>query len=225
GAKREANGVRGCGEGRASIICPKGLEPSADFTKQSYGSGPYIFKSAVQGNEYVVTKREGWNWGPNGMKSSDPGFPDSLIFKVISADTTAANSLLTGALHISAGSGPDVKRMASDTSLDHQVRAGGAPYILAMNQGAERPTASDVVRKAVATALDPKQWTVAAGEPDAPLSTNIQANPGGYCYTDLSANMPKPSVASAKQILLDAGYTAGPDGKLQKGGVPLKLRV
>lgn len=207
------------------IICPKGLQAGTDFTKESYGSGPFIFKSGVQGSEYLVTKRDGWTAGPNGWKTSDPGFPDTLVIKPIASDTTAANLLLTGGVDITLVSGPDVQRLATDPRLEHKVSPRGAPYILALNEAPERATSSEVVRKAVATALDPKAWTVAAGEPDAPVSTNIQATPGGYCYTDLSAIMPKPSVPNARAILLQGGYTAGADGKLQKDGKPLKLRV
>ena len=223
-AKAFAPLLQGFADNRFGILCPKGLV-GADFTKESHGSGPYVFESAIQANEYVMKKREGWNWGPKGWKSSDSGFPEKIVVKVMAAETTAANSLLTKAIDITGISGPDVTRLKADPAVELRQKEGGAPYVLWFNQSADRPTASPVIRKAVATALDPKAWTIAAGSPDAPISTNIHVNPGGYCYTDLSAVMPKPSVETARKILTDAGYTAGAGGKLQKDGKPLGITV
>jgi peptide/nickel transport system substrate-binding protein len=215
----------GLADARAAVICPAGLAPDADFAAASYGSGPFVFESSVQGDEYVMVRREGWAWGPNGATSDDAGFPDRLVFKVITEDTTASNLLLTGGLDLAPVSGPDVARMAADPSLDHIVTGAAAPYLLALNHEESRPTATEAVRRAVITALDPKAWAAAAGEPDAPLSTNIQAMPGGYCYTDLASILPTPSIDAARQVLLDDGYEAASDGKLTKDGAPLTVRV
>lgn len=207
------------------IICPAGLQPGADFTKQSYGSGPWIFESAVQGSEYVVKKRDGWNWGPEGRTSSASGFPDRVVFKVVANETTAANLLLTGGLDISLVNGADVKRLEADKTFDEQVAPSFAPYTFQMNFAPGRPANDIAVRKAVYTAVDPKAWNQAAADGKGLVSTNFQANPGGYCYSDLSSIMPRTSVADARKQLQDGGYTLGPDGKFQKGGKTLTLRV
>jgi peptide/nickel transport system substrate-binding protein len=217
--------LTGLSDPRAAIVCPSGLQPGADFTKASHGSGAFVFESAVQGDEYVATRRDDWTWGPKGTTAGDPGFPERLVFKVITSDTTAANSLTTGGLDIANISGIDVDRLVNDPTVDHIQSEGGAPYVLMLNQAPTRPTADETVRRAVIQALDPRAWTVAAGEPEAPVSTNIHINPGGYCYTDLSSILPTPSVDAARQILLDAGYTADGEGKLAKDGQPLALRV
>ena len=207
------------------IICPAGLLPGADFTAHSYGSGPYVFSSANQGNDFTVTKREGWNWGPEGRTSSASGFPDKLVFKVIANDTTAANSLLTGDLDISLVNGPDVKRLEADKTYEELIAPSFAPYTFQMNFAPGRPANDIAVRKAVYTAVDPKAWNQAAADGKGLVSTNFQANPGGYCYTDLTSIMPQPSIANAKKALTDGGYTLGADGKFQKGGKTLTLRV
>jgi len=207
------------------IICPAGLQPGADFTTKSYGSGPYIFESSTQGDQYVVKKREGWSWGPEGRTSSANGFPDRLVFKVIANETTAANLLLTGSLDISLLAGPDIKRLEADKTYEEQIAPSFAPYTFQMNFAPGRPANDIAVRKAVYTAVDPKAWNQAALDGKGLVSTNFQANPGGYCYTDLSGIMPKPSVADARKALQDGGYTLGPDGKFQKGGKTLTLRV
>jgi peptide/nickel transport system substrate-binding protein len=207
------------------IICPAGLQPGADFTTQSYGSGPYVFKSAEQGTEYVMTKRDGWNWGPPGI--SDPnGRPDVFDVKVVTNETTAANLLLTGGLDIAPIGGPDQTRLSNQKdALTETVSAGYAPYTLQINEAPGRPGTDMKVRQAMLTALDPNAWNQAALAGTGTVSSNFQANPGGPCYTDLTPIMPKPDPNAAKQILLDAGYTPGADGHMQKDGQPLTITV
>ena len=206
------------------IICPAGLQPGADFTKQSYGSGPYVFQSATHGADYTMVKRKGWNWGPKG-ESNPAGRPDTLDFKVIENETTAANLVLTGGLDIANVGGADEIRLKSDNTLDTQISQSYAPYTLQMNQAPGRPGADETVRKAVYTAIDPKAWNQAAYQGTGIISTNLQANPAGYCYTDLTSIVPKPSASAAKQVLLSAGYTVDSNGKLAKEGKELTIDV
>jgi peptide/nickel transport system substrate-binding protein len=207
------------------IICPAGLQPGADFSKQSYGSGPYVFKSQVQDNDYQVTKRKGWNWGPNGWASDDKGFPDGIDFKVVQNTNTMSNLLLTKGLDVAMVQGADVTRLQSDSSLSEYNVTAGTPRLLMINSQPGRVGEDKIVRQAIVTAIDPKQYASAIGEPDAPISSNITTNPGYECYSDLSSEMPTPSPDAAKQLLLDDGYTEGSDGTLEKDGKPLAIDI
>jgi peptide/nickel transport system substrate-binding protein len=207
------------------IVCPAGLQPGADFTTQSYGSGPYVFKSAVQGSDYIVTKRQGWTWGPQGVSDSN-GRPDTVDFKVITNETTAANLLLTGGLDIAPIGGPDQPRLSNEKgTLTETLSPGYAPYTLQINEATGRPGTDKAVRQAMLTALDPNAWNQAALAGTGTVSTNFQSNPGGPCYTDLSSIMPKPDPNASRQILLNDGYTPAPDGHVQKNGQPLTITV
>jgi peptide/nickel transport system substrate-binding protein len=206
------------------IICPAGLQPGADFTTQSYGSGPYVFKSAVQGSEYVMSRRDGWNWGPQGI--SDPGArPETFDVKVITNETTAANLLVTGGLDIAPIGGQDQTRLSNDTTVSETRSAGFAPYTLQINEAQGRPGTDMAVRQAMLSAIDPTSWNQAALAGTGIVSTNFQATPGGYCYADLSSIEPKPDPTAARQVLLNDGYTPGPDGHMQKDGQPLTVTV
>lgn len=207
------------------IICPEGLRPGANFDTHSYGSGPFVLQSGTHGADYIVAKRAGWKWGPEGSSSSKPGFPDAIDFKSVSNETTAANLLLTGGLDVATVGGPDQTRLSSNSALELTKNPSYAPYTLQINEAALRPGADIVVRQAMLTAVDAKGWNKAAFSGSGVLSTNFQANPGGLCYSDLSAIMPKSSASAAKQILLKAGYTIGSDGKLQKDGKDLTITL
>ena len=218
----------GVADYRTGIICPAGLAPGADFTTASYGSGPFVYSSSIQGDNYVVVKRDDMVWeGPAGMRSDDPGFPDQITFRSITNESTAANLLLSGDTHISNVTGADKERMKADPSLTETLSRGGAPYVLMFNNDPARVTTDKDVRKAIALSVSPLEWAVAAGEADTIISTNIQTNPpDGYCYRDLSELFPAEYTAAAgRQVLLDAGWTEGGDGKLEKDGVTLEVQL
>lgn len=209
----------------SSIMCPAGLQAGANYDKQSYGSGPFIFQSDTHGSDFIVTKRKGWKWGPYGASTDKPGVPDTIDFKVIANETTAANLLLTGGLDIATVGGADATRLRSESSLSHTYAPSFAPYTLQINEDPTRPGSDQTVRQAMLTSLDAKAWNQAALGGSGIVSTNFQSNPGGYCYADLSSIMPKASPSAAKQVLLNAGWTAGPDGHLQKNGKPLTVQI
>jgi peptide/nickel transport system substrate-binding protein len=209
------------------IVCPKGLEPGADFSKASYGSGPYVFKSAVQGSEYVVTKREGWTWGPNGTMSSDSGFPDTLTFSVITNETTAANLLLTGGLDIASVTGTEAERLAADKSVDTYKAQAFVAHLMVFNEDVGHPTADEAVREALMTAVDPQGWNEAAYKGFGLVTPSI-VTPDGLCYdpaTEKLVPTPAGDVNKARSILVADGFSPGADGMLQKGGTPLSIVV
>jgi ABC-type transport system substrate-binding protein len=136
-----------------------------------------------------------------------------------------ANSVLTGAVDIANVSGIDTVRLDADKSLGVYPAQNYSPNLLTVNEDQSRPGNDLKVRLAVATALDPKAWDKAANNGTGILTSNLQATPNGFCYSDLKSLMPTPSVAKAKQMLVDDGYAVGADGKLAKDGKPLSLTV
>jgi peptide/nickel transport system substrate-binding protein len=119
----------------------------------------------------------------------------------------------------------DANRLQADRSLSTSFAPSYAPYTLQINEAPGRPGTDQAVRQAMLTALDPKAWNQAALGGQGIVSTNFQSNPGGYCYADLSSLMPKPSTSAARQVLLNAGYSAGSDGHMQKNGKTLQITI
>jgi peptide/nickel transport system substrate-binding protein len=204
------------------IICPAGLaaartDPRA-LEGAIYGSGPYQLVSATHGDRIVYKLRSGWTWGPPGTTTKT--MPETLVYRVVTDETAAANLLLVGDLDYATVSGPDVSRLLASQSLKHtalpnyqaqtvvfKMREGG---IFADPGGAK-------LREAIFAAIDPQAWNRAAFSGRGTVSPSV-IRPGGDCFDPKTRTLvPKPSVERAKQILAADGWRLQ-DGKLTKAG-------
>jgi peptide/nickel transport system substrate-binding protein len=207
----------------SGIVCPAGLANPASLNTRSAGTGLYTLVEAVSGDHMTWKLRQDFTWGPQGITSKTPGLPETVLIKVVSNDTTAANLLVTGGLDVTNIVGPDIPRLVADKSLLHSVGANHTPNTLFINQAAGRPGADIAVRQALITAIDPKAYLAGAGG-QGKLSPSV-IPVGDTCYDPSIATLvPKPSVEAARKVLTDAGWTyAG--GKLTRNGKPLTVNL
>jgi peptide/nickel transport system substrate-binding protein len=215
------------GFGKVGVICPEGLaavkaDPDA-LQKKQYGSGPYVLQSLKQDDEAVWTLRPEWKWGPEGKTAAS--LPKTLIYRVVQDQTTNANLLLSGELDVSDVTGPDVERLQNDKSLENKPNISYAVMPLQMNQRKGRVTADKAVREAIMTAVDPTAFNQAAFGGRAKVSASL-LRPEVDCYDEsVSGLAPKPDAERARQILQQAGYSAGSNGTMSKGGKALRLNL
>jgi peptide/nickel transport system substrate-binding protein len=213
----------GFGTPTAGVICPAGLADPSKLTDTPAGSGPYVLSSAVHGASAVLRKNPAWSWGPGGATAQD--LPDTLTFTVVANDTTAANELITGELDAATIQGPDVARLDANSALQHIVTKPAKLVPLTLNATTGHPTADPQVRRAIMTAVDPAAWNQATYDGRGQTGTSIFST-DARCYEPATAElMPKPSLDSARQILLADGYTLGSDNRFSKNGQPLSLDV
>jgi peptide/nickel transport system substrate-binding protein len=209
-----------------SIICPAGFEPGADFNKNSYGSGEFVLDT-VTADSVRVKRRPDWTWGPNGTTAADPGTPDTITFKVVENTTTAANQLITGELDLIPARGPDVLRLRQEPGLNESVAYSTTLAYMTMNEDPSRATTDKRVRQALITAIDPKAWNQAANNGEGGPGTSVLSDKFA-CYSAETAKLlpnPPGDTSKARQMLLDAGFSPGADGKLARDGKPLRLEV
>lgn len=210
----------------AAIICPRGLANSASLATVPDGSGPFKLTALALGDSATATARPEWHWGPNGLSTAAPGFPQTLVYKVITNETTAANLLETGGLDIAVISGPDNARLIADHSLIHKTSHGNFASRLRFIESAGHATADQAVRQALATAIDPKAYGQAAYN-GYMIPTTSFLTPDANCFDPATRSLvPTPSVAKAKQIMSAAGYQTGSDGTWQdKNHRPMTILV
>lgn len=208
----------------SAIVCPAGLANPQAMATQAFGAGPYTVEEAVHNDHVTMKLRSGFNWGPFNITAKTPGVPQTVIYKIVPNDTTAANLLLTGGLDLGAVFGPDAGRLLSDTSLAHRSVPTYAMGSYIFNQLPNHVTADIKVRQALITAIDPKavmQAATAGGVPGQ-LSSSM-FNPHANCYDAATARMaPTPSVANARSILESDGWSMQ-NGKLMKNGQVLTI--
>lgn len=208
------------------VVCPAGIANPSMLTTGSAGTGPFTVASAVHGDSIVLKVRKDWKWGPEGATAESPGFPGTLVYKVVSNETTAANLLETGGLDLAIVGGSDVARLLADKALTHGVATSFSNQLLFFSGFPGHVTATDpAVRAALSLAIDGKAWNQAADFGyGTPGTSWIQ--PTVRCFDQGTVKLiSTPSVANARQILLADGYTADSSGKLQKGGQPLTIKL
>jgi peptide/nickel transport system substrate-binding protein len=209
------------------IICPSGLAAAASdphaLEAATYGSGPYTLASLNQGDQVVYKLRPDWKWGPPGTSAAT--MPKTLTYKLVVDQTTATNLFLTGGLDYGVVIGPDVDRLAEQSSLARYAVPNYQVTSLVFNQRQGRIFADpdgEFVRQAVMTAVDRSKFNQAAYRGTGQVSSS-NFRPGADCFEPKTRTLiPTPSLDAAKQVLTTHGYTYS-GGTLLKGGQQPKI--
>jgi peptide/nickel transport system substrate-binding protein len=220
-----SNLVYGFADPAASVICAAGISNPSQLQTQMFGSGAYTLAEAVHNDHVTFKLRNNWTWGPNGASAKSPGIPATLIYKIVTSETTAANLLETGGLNLALISGPDIPRLIADTSLIHKTAPVSTSQLMVFNQAAGHITEDIVVRQALQTAVDPAGWCRSSNAGFCVATTSYLAS-NAPCYDPTTAKLiPKPSVTAAKKVLTDAGWAPGSDGTMAKNGQKLTVNL
>jgi peptide/nickel transport system substrate-binding protein len=207
----------------AGIICPGGLKDPEALKTGDEGSGPYDMTEAKRGDSYTLTKRADYTWGPEGSDIAD--LPDTVVFKVVDNDTTAANLLTSGGLNIAYVDGRDAERLLSN---DEFFKASSDLYgtdPLVMNQQKGLPGTDAAVRRAVMMAVDAEGLNQAKSFGRAKV-VNTVVTPNMTCYDEaVGAATPAGTIEEAQAVLEEAGYAKNADGIYEKDGKKLTLRI
>ncbi|MHB1807738.1 MAG: ABC transporter substrate-binding protein [Solirubrobacteraceae bacterium] len=211
----------------AGIICPKALADPSIMKQASGGSGPYELTSSQRGSQYTLTARKGYA-GPEGWSTAKNGVPQTIVYKVIENNTTAANALLTGEVNVGPVRGPDYSRVASESSFFRAGAENLGATALVFNEAPGLPGSDPAVRKAISLAINRNDfmdaWTGKGSEQGKALDTMM--TPNIPCYTPaLGKYAPGYDPSEAKKILAEAGWRPGSNGKLEKNGKPLVIRI
>lgn len=201
--------------GSGGIESPSAVEQfGADFPANPVGTGPYKLDSFTPGTELSLVPNESyWGDAPKLEKIVFRATPEvsSRVLMVDTGEADLGNDLPQ----------EEVDRFASGGDLQLLQRNGLRTFWIEFNLN--REMFQDVnVRKALNHAVN-KQSIVDnlfleyATVLDSPAAPSIQGHIAAGSY-DYDPDM-------AKQMLADAGWTAGDDGVLQKDDVPLKFTL
>jgi peptide/nickel transport system substrate-binding protein len=206
-----------------ALPCGDGADDPESLVTTSSGSGPFVLETATPNSEYVMVKRDGYDWGPNGETSDDPGFPDKVTMRIIDSESTAANLLLSGELNAAVVNGQDRQRVG-DLKQEPNVSGG---VVMSFNEGDGRVTADRAVRIALTQAMNRDEVATAVTQGVfTEAGTSVSAAEPQIC-DDVSAasKIPGYSIDDAKATLEEAGWVEGSDGVRVKDGVPLAFQL
>ena len=202
--------------GSGSMVSPASVAKHGEkgVAQNPVGAGPFMLESFTPGQEVALKAFDGY-WG--GKPATD-----RLVFKFIAEPATRIAALRTGAVDI-VDSVPVqlVAGLKREAGIDVLTRPGLRPLGLVINLSAA-PFDDVRVRQALNHAVPVKQIAERvffgfAKASDSPLVFDTQGykRAGEYEF----------SADKAKALLAQAGYVPGADGKLQKNGQPLRIRM
>ncbi len=210
--------------GLLPIVCSKGLRDPKMLKNATDGTGPYVLSKAVRGQSYTFTERKNYTWGPAGATTGRPGAPRTIVVRVITNETTAANLLLSGQLNMAQVNGQDRSRMRARGFKAIDAPQAGA--WLFFNHRGTRPNSDERVRRALVEALDLKQIVKVSTAQTGRAATGLTALQPRACTGDtIAGNLPGHDVAGAGALLDQAGWAKGPDGLRSKNGKPLRIEL
>jgi peptide/nickel transport system substrate-binding protein len=210
--------------GGLPIVCPKGMADRGLLKEGAEGTGPFTVTQVLPDNQYTLTARKGYNWGPGNWTANPAGFPAKVVFKIVPNMTTAANLLLASSVNMVSVLGPDVQRLKAKHLFERDAVANLGE--LWFNQKAGAPTADASVRKALTEALDlPQLGQVVASGAGTPATGLVSPSYSPCHGNTVTGNLPAHSVATAEATLNAAGWKAGAGGIRAKGGTKLAMTV
>ena len=216
----------GLAGGAARVVCPAGLSNPDRMKTQMFGTGPYEVVSARHLDQAVLRLRRNYTWGPNGVRASNRGMPDTIIFKVVPNSSTAANLFLTGQLDVGEDMPvPDLARISASGKF-RIVRETSkmTTHYLAFNS--RKPVLQDVnLRTALSMAFSPQTYMLAVNGRNSGAIMNHQfSTPSAPCHSpSLRTLAPLGTVESARALLLRNGYTYRDNQLYKPDGEKLSL--
>ena len=197
-----------------------GADPST-LVDTASGTGPYTLTEVVPDDHYTLTRRDDYAWGPDGATTE--GAPQTIIMRIVSSETTAANLMTTGELTASAINGPDRQRLLAEGMQETTYISGGAQMMFSQADG--HVTADPNVRLAVAHAIDRAQMaTVLTQGLSAETAFSLApAQPQSCVDAAAEAAIPAHDPDAAIALLEESGWEEGDDGIRVKDGERLSL--
>ncbi len=199
-------------------ILPKAAAEAAgaEFGNKPIGTGPFKFVSWKRGDTIEFEANADYFEGRPKL--------DKVTFKIVPDNSARVVALESGDLDLvlSPLSPQDVTRMATKSGFKvNRIPAAGYTYI---SLNTSDPILSDVkVRQAISFLVNRQQITDTIYKGIGKVAKG-PIPPGMWAYTeDLPSYDYSPTKAA--QLLDDAGWKAGADGKRSKGAQPLKLTL
>jgi peptide/nickel transport system substrate-binding protein len=194
----------------------------ADFgIKALDGTGPFCFQSWTPRNEVVLTKHEGYNWGPSIYADPTPKV-DRVVWKIVPEETTRLTALQTGQA--------DLTRYLpyyalKDLGQSKTVSLSKAPaynWTFFIGFKIDKAGVDDrKVRQALNYAVDRKTLTEVITFGNGRPATSMLAT-----GTPTAGNTPfRYDVAKANQLLDEAGWVKRADGFRYKDNVKLSPQL
>jgi peptide/nickel transport system substrate-binding protein len=204
----------------ASIIDKNSVEKlGPNFGVQGFnGTGPFCWTSWTPRSELVLTKHEGYNWGPPIFKNPAPQV-DRVVWKIIPDGNTLLAALQSGQGDVTQYVPYVALESLKKNPLVHLSQQPNYFWDYFLGFKVDKPFVKDpLVRRAMVMAVNKAAIAKAVffGAGDA---ADSYLNPAVQDFDPKSKAMfPAFDPAAARKLLDEAGWVPGPDGTRMKAG-------
>lgn len=210
--------------GSISIVCGNVVDDADARAAGEGATGMFTLTEVVPNSQYTLTRRDDFTWGPGDWDPKQPGIPDTVVYRVIPNETTAANLVLSGEVNTALVIGPDRQRLQDAGLFVSELPLAAGQ--LFFNQADGHPGSDQAVREALTEALDLAQLrqVLTSGQGTAAKSlVTIAPNP---CQADVVGDLlPAFDEKKAAAGLDAAGWKAGSDGIREKDGTAMTITL
>ena len=197
-----------------------------NYGRNPVNAGPYVFKE-WKADEYILLERNpDYEWGPKYFDGANtgPAYIQQIEYRVLPEYATQLAGLQSGDIDLIYPEAKDVPSIQAQGDKTVSRFVSTATFHLIVNES--KPPFDDLnVRKAFALAID-RQAIIKLATDGAGLELRGPLSPSVVGY---DPNVEKVGfgfdLEQAKQLMQQAGYTAGSDGMLQKNGQPFKITL
>jgi peptide/nickel transport system substrate-binding protein len=202
----------------AGIVSPTAVQRlGAEFSRRPVGTGPFKFEEWRTNDRISVVRNDDY-WGPK-------PYLDRIVFRVIPEESARMIALRTGEVDMVLVPAPaQLPAFRRDPNFTVAEATGLRVVFIGMNL--TRPPLSDVrVRRALVMAANRKAILENILEGAASPADSILA-PGVFGYKAMGLDTLYPyNPERARALLQEAGFRPGPDGIMQREGIPLVLTL
>ncbi len=207
------------------IDAEQALDLGDDFGVTAFnGTGPYCFDSWRPNDEIVLTRHEGYDWGPAALGNTGPASVEKVVWKIIPEEATLVASLQAGEIDASyALPAWSIGQLDFDPSISLvQPTAAFRTHYIGMKTS--RPFLQDVeIREAVSHAIDQSAIAEAIFFDTVEPATAYYAE-AALDYDPTTDTAPFEFDPDATRSMLEVeGFIMGDDGYWQKDGEKLTL--
>lgn len=197
----------------------------ADYSHNPVGTGPFMFKSWVAGEQVSVIQNPNYKWGPSVLGSSGPAKLAGVVYRILPNSSSQFDALQTGEVTLAQSLTPQniTSMLASGKYQQFKVNGEGLPYVVPINTQ-KFPTNDLQVRQALNFAANQQDIlkSLFAGLYEPAVSIFDPPTPG---FDAATQHLYSYNPTKAGQLLDAAGWTMGSGGVRTKGGQELSLTM
>ncbi|MFG6650946.1 ABC transporter substrate-binding protein [Sulfitobacter sp. 1A10445] len=209
----------------ATVIAKESVEElGEDFGINGFvGTGPFCWESWTPRDKMVMTRHEGYNWGPAFYENDGAAHLAKITWQIVPEENTRTVALVTGQSEATQYVPAIALQQLRDTPGVSVQQSDNAFWTYFMGFKIDKETVSDpAVRQAMNLAVNQEALAedLMFGEVEPAYSYVSQA--ALDWNSKLDDKLLRHDPEKAKTLLDSAGWTPGPDGVRAKDGVELR---